>query len=105
MDLELNLGGICLKQKQVLKVRSGVGHAIVCDSGALWVTQYRDQRDVVLEAGQSFALDRDGLALVQALEPSAITIAPATKGRASPPAALPRYARTVSRLAHSLAWG
>lgn len=103
MNLELSLGRICLKPKQLLRVRSGVGHAIVCHSGSLWVTQHRDQRDVVLGAGESFALDRDGLALVQALEPSAITIAPATMGRALPPAALPRHAPARSRRAHGLA--
>ena len=103
MDLELDLGGICLKPKQLLKVRSGVGHAIVCHSGSLWVTQHRDQRDVVLGAGESFALDRDGLALVQALEQSTITIAPATTDRALPPAALLRQVVARSRGAQGLA--
>ena len=103
MNLELSLGGICLKPKQLLRVRGGVGHAIVCHSGSLWVTQHRDQRDVVLGAGESFALDRDGLALVQALEPSAITIAPSAEDRASPTAELPRHARARSRRAYGLA--
>jgi len=76
MNLELDQDGLCLKRSQLLKVRGGSGHNIVCHSGSVWVTQDRDQRDIVLGAGESFALDRDGLALVQALEQSAISIAP-----------------------------
>jgi len=76
MNLELDQDGLCLKRSQVLKVRGGAGHSVLCHSGSLWLTQDRDQRDIVLGAGESFVLDRDGLALVQALEQSAISIAP-----------------------------
>ena len=76
MNLELSQDGLCLKPKQLLKVHAGAGHAIVCHTGSLWVTQQRDWRDVVLEAGQSFTLDRDGLTLVQALAQSTVSVAP-----------------------------
>jgi len=89
MNLELNPEGLCLKPKQLLKVHHGNGHAIVCHSGSLWVTQQRDARDIVLAAGESFALDRDGMTVVQALEQSAISIAPTARGaRVVAPAAL-----------------
>jgi hypothetical protein len=80
MYIELNQDGLCLKTKQVVKVRGGRGHSIVCERGTVWVTQYGDPRDVVLRAGESLTLDRRGLALVQAFEPGAIRIA-----RAEPP--------------------
>ena len=84
MNLELNQDGLCLKRKQVLKVRGGSGHAIVCHSGSVWVTQAGDRRDIVLDAGESFALERNGLAVVQAFEQSAISIAPsALRARAA----------------------
>ena len=90
MNLELTQDGLCLKPKQLLKVRGGIGHSVVCHSGSVWLTQYRDRRDIVLREGGAFALDRDGLALVQALEQSAISIAPsATRIRAATPHALP----------------
>ncbi len=93
MNLELNQDGLCMKPKQLLKVRGGVGHTIVCHSGSVWVTQDRDRRDIVLGAGESFALDRSGLALVQAFEQSAISIAPPARSAcAGAPAALPRHA-------------
>jgi hypothetical protein len=99
MDLELNHNGLCLKSHQVLKVRDGIGHTIICHSGTVWVTQDRDRRDIVLGAGESFALDRNGLALVQALEQSAISIVPAAVGyRAAVPAGLPRHAAAAAGL-------
>lgn len=82
MNLELDPDGLCLKPKQLLKVRGGIGHTIVCHDGSLWVTQHRDPRDIVLGAGEAFALDRDGLALVQALAQSAVSLVPASLGSA-----------------------
>ena len=89
MNIELNQDGICMKPKQVVKVRGGIGHSIVCHSGTVWVTQDGDLRDVVLHAGQSFMLNRKGPALVQAFEQSAISIErPAAQVRPGMPAAL-----------------
>jgi hypothetical protein len=36
------------------------------ECGTLWITQEDDPSDVVLERGESFQLDRDGLALLLA---------------------------------------
>ena len=89
MNLELDQDGLCLKPHQLLKVRRRIGHTLVCHSGSVWLTQHHDARDIVLGAGESFALDRSGLVLAQALEQSAISIAPpVTRVRAAAPAAL-----------------
>ena len=80
MNLELGQDGLCMKPKQLLKVRKGSRHTIVCQSGSLWVTQYGDRRDILLAAGESFVLDRDGPALVQALQQTTLSIvAPAAR--------------------------
>jgi hypothetical protein len=104
MNLELNQDGLCLKSNQVLKVRGGSGHTIICHSGSVWVTQDRDRRDIVLGAGESFALDRNGLTLVQAFEQSAISIAPAAvRDRAAVPAARPGHATAAAGLPRAAA--
>jgi hypothetical protein len=77
MNIELNQNGLCLKPNQLVKVRGGRGHSIVCHSGSVWVTQDGDPRDIVLRAGDSFTLDREGPALVQAFEAGAISVAQA----------------------------
>jgi hypothetical protein len=77
MNIEFNQDGLCLKPKQVVKVRGGLGHSIVCDSGSVWLTQHGDPRDIILRAGDSFTFDRNGPALVQAFEQGAISIAQA----------------------------
>lgn len=83
MNLELNQNNLCLKRNQVLRVRDGLGHSVVCDSGSVWLTQEGDPRDIVLNAGDAFALDRRGLALLLAFEPGAIRIRQTeTPGRA-----------------------
>ena len=93
MKIEFNQNGLCLKRNQVVKVRGGIGHTVRCDSGSMWLTQYGDPRDVVLDEGEAFTLDREGLALVQAFEQGAITIAqPALPVRAPRLAAFLRTA-------------
>lgn len=102
MNLELNQDGLCLKRNQIVKVRGGLGHTIACDSGTLWLTQEGDMRDIILHAGDSFTLDHSGPALVQALEPGAISIAPAAlDARARVPSALPRRAAAGAGLSRA----
>ena len=74
MKLVINPTELSLVPKQQVKVRAAAGHTLVCHRGQVWLTQHHDTRDVILQAGEAFALDRDGLALVQAFEPSLISI-------------------------------
>ena len=80
MRLELNQDELCIKRRQILNVRGGIGHVIACHSGSIWVTQEGDLRDIILGAGESFALERKGPVLVQALEQSAISFERSTPG-------------------------
>lgn len=93
MNIQLNQNGLCLKRNQVVTVRGGIGHSIVCDSGIVWVTQEGDPRDIILRAGESFAIDRSGPTLVQAFEPGAISIThAAAQSGTNLPAGWPRRA-------------
>jgi hypothetical protein len=49
---------------KLLGIDRGEGSRVNCVEGALWITQSNDPRDIVIKGGESFVLDRPGLALV-----------------------------------------
>ena len=58
---------VALQPDRSLDIQDGAGITVRVTRGNVWITQRGDPRDVVLCAGQSFKLDRNGLALVAAL--------------------------------------
>jgi Protein of unknown function (DUF2917) len=78
---------VVLAQGALQSIEDGCGSSVQCLEGALWLTQQGDTRDIVLEAGESFVLDRPGTAALQALGgPARLSIgaapAAARQGRA-----------------------
>jgi len=66
---------ISLIARGLLDIRDGEGLAVTCVEGVVWITQSDDPRDIVVNAGRSFVLDRPGLALVAApIGPATITV-------------------------------
>jgi hypothetical protein len=64
--------------QSVHRLEGAKGLQITAVSGTVWVTQANDPRDIILTRGQSFILDRQGLALAYALrETAAIVVGPA----------------------------
>ena len=74
MNVRLNTTPVCLAKNQAVTLLRAEGALIRCLRGALWITQNRDQRDIVLEPGESFQLDRKGPAMVWALSDSAVDL-------------------------------
>jgi Protein of unknown function (DUF2917) len=69
-----------LNAHQVLNIRNGQGLRVGCLRGVLWITQSNDSDDIVVQDGQSFVLDRPGLALISApIGPADIIIQPASR--------------------------
>lgn len=67
---------IRLNTGELLDIDDGEGFTVECLEGSVWVTQSNDPRDIVLNAGQSFVLDRPGLALIcAAAGPATVAIA------------------------------
>lgn len=60
-------GSVALRQEQHLRMRDAFGWTIKAVSGTVWITQESDSRDIVLKAGDSFVLDRQGSTLVSPL--------------------------------------
>jgi hypothetical protein len=65
-----------LNAGEMLDIDNGEGVTVECLEGAIWITRSNDPRDIVLEAGQSFVLDKPGLALVNAAAgPATVAVA------------------------------
>ena len=56
-----------LVDNAMLRLHGRAGTRVVAVRGQVWITQEADWRDVILDAGESFDLDRPGLAIVLAL--------------------------------------
>jgi hypothetical protein len=61
-----------LQRGKFLRVNSGAGSTVTARSGSVWITEQDSRRDVVLRAGQSFRLRREGLALIEAFSDASI---------------------------------
>jgi hypothetical protein len=66
MPTRPNPGPRHLQPHEVLHIHDGAGLAVKCVRGVLWITQSNDTDDIVVRTGETFVLDRNGLALVSA---------------------------------------
>src|SRR5262245_2730326 len=73
----INPGLITLSARGIYRIEDGAGLLIECLSGALWITQAGDHRDITLERGQSFDLHRGGMAIVYGLGAARFRVEPA----------------------------
>ncbi|MDB5809827.1 MAG: hypothetical protein JWN94_1949 [Betaproteobacteria bacterium] len=72
-----------------LALDAASGRTVTCVSGNIWLTMEGDTRDVVIEPGASFVIDRGGLTLLAAQTPSVVLISAAKRA----PAGFARIAR------------
>src|SRR6516225_5650249 len=71
----IGTGSLHLKPREILDIRDGEGFQVTCVRGVLWITQSNDTDDIVVGAGESFVLDRPGLAIVSApIGPADLTV-------------------------------
>ncbi len=101
-----------LSTGEILRIDDAQGQSIVLVKGMLWVTQEGDVRDVFLSDGDSFAFDRPGTALAQAItdtslialvDDSAEVIEPASPVSGAEPGEDPRALTALIRLHRGLA--
>jgi hypothetical protein len=67
-------GSLPLARGGVLRVEDGQEMLVHAGSGCLWITQEREQRDILVEAGQRFRISRAGVTLIMALRDSVIAL-------------------------------
>lgn len=62
-----------------LHIRDGHGALVAVGHGTAWLTQHGDRRDIVIGAGESFGIDRDGVTMVSTLSAAEITVSAAAR--------------------------
>jgi hypothetical protein len=67
MDTSLSMALAPLAKRSLLRLRDVQGHCIAVLRGSVWITQDGDPRDVIVGTGESFAFDRAGLTVIEAL--------------------------------------
>jgi hypothetical protein len=75
---------------EIIKLNGDMrGLHVVCRKGALWITQASDEKDYILQAGETFVVTRPGLVLVQSLGEGLVQVIPPST-RISAPNGQPR---------------
>lgn len=100
MALQKNPGAVELRKRQSLLLPDVRGTTLRVTRGMVWITQQNDTRDVVLGAGETWTVERDGLTIVEAQTDSAISAAGPAFRRAlrdgARPAGLWRHLREMA---------
>ena len=84
MEIFLNDGEIHLTENSPLRLRNAAGQGITCTSGTIWITVTGNARDIFLAPGESYRVQGNGLALVEAIGAGSIQI---FRKETSPPCA------------------
>ena len=75
MRIELEPGALRLARGQTVRVTNALGSTIRVAEGSVWITEEDVPEDVVLEAGASYRLKRNGLALLHAFGDASLALA------------------------------
>ena len=89
MNIRFDRAHLHLEARKVIRLYDPIGARVECVRGALWITQNRDREDYFLAANDALTLDRRGLTLIHAQEPSEVVL--------SEPAAQPRPRQEAGR--------
>jgi hypothetical protein len=74
MNVRLNGPTIFLDRRQTLEVVDALGTVASVGSGSLWITLENDTRDIVLDPGESWTIDRNGKTLLHAERPTSVKL-------------------------------
>lgn len=63
-----------IARDKILEIKQALGVTIECLEGSVWVTLDGDMRDVILDAGCAFNVDRKQRTLIQALDTARVRL-------------------------------
>ncbi|MEO8806373.1 MAG: DUF2917 domain-containing protein [Burkholderiaceae bacterium] len=64
---DLTLASTPLRKGEILHLRQALGQRIEALGGRLWITMDGDLRDIVIDAGEGFTVDRSSDVLLSAI--------------------------------------
>ena len=79
MNQDLLNGARNLAKNKVRHLHAERGRRVEVVSGAIWITQDGDRRDIVLRGGEAFDFDRNGDALLSAFDDSRYLVLEASR--------------------------
>lgn len=76
MQIELTQRHIALERYHALSMTDAAGAQVEVRTGRVWLTMDGDARDIFLAPGDTHAVERNGLTLISAIQPSVVRVQP-----------------------------
>ncbi len=80
---DLNLASTSLRKGEALHLQHALGQRIEALGGHVWITMDGDLRDIVLDAGEGFTVDRGGDVLLSAISDAQFAVLTSTAAAAA----------------------
>ena len=74
MEANLTQASVCLEPRRGMALTDAAGVEMECLTGRVWLTMEGDSRDIVLASGAAHTIERNGLTLINASEPSLVHV-------------------------------
>jgi DUF2917 family protein len=74
MQIGLTQAKISLGASRGISLEDAAGVEVECLTGSVWLTMEGDSRDIIVAPGDAYAIDRNGLTLINAIEPSVVHV-------------------------------
>lgn len=71
---DLTPAATTLRKGEILRLHEGRGQRIESVHGGLWITMDNDLRDIFIDSGEGFTIDRGGDALISALDDASLVV-------------------------------
>ena len=74
MQMRLAQANIALDARHAMSLTGAAGAVVACVRRQVWLTMDGDARDIFLAPGEAHSIERGGLTLINAIEPSVVHV-------------------------------